>query len=105
MEGARYSVISTVTERDAKAREECLEHYGYDCQVCGANFSDIYGKLGEDYIHDHHRDDLATSRARHKVSPIRDLVPLCPNCHAMIHKEKPAMAVDKLKQIYERRQS
>ncbi|MDN3685949.1 hypothetical protein QW180_29945 [Vibrio sinaloensis] len=36
----------------------------------------------------HHRIDLASIQGIHRVDPLRDLIPLCPNCHAMIHKEK-----------------
>lgn len=100
-EGRRFSVISTAIERDSFARERCLSYFGYSCQVCGMNFEKVYGEIGNDYIHVHHRIDLAHRNEEHVIDPIKDLVPLCPNCHAMVHTEKPAMAVEKLKQIYE----
>lgn len=102
-EGKRFSVTSTAIERDSSARERCLRHFGCFCQVCGMNFEEVYGEIGKDYIHVHHRIDLARRDGVHIICPKSDLVPLCPNCHAMVHTEKPAMAVEKLKEIYEAR--
>ncbi|NUY55240.1 HNH endonuclease [Salinivibrio sp. EAGSL] len=101
-EGKRYSVLSTAIERDRSAREKCIRHFGCNCQVCGMNFQNLYGDIGRDYIHVHHRVDLAHSDGERIINPETDLVPLCPNCHAMIHTDKPAMSVEKLKEIYNR---
>jgi len=100
-EGKRYSVTSTAIERDSSAREKCLNHFGYSCRVCSINFEEEYGEIGKHYIHVHHRIDLAHRDGVHVINPEIDLVPLCPNCHAMVHTEKPAMSVEKLKSIYE----
>lgn len=103
-EGKRYSVTSTAIERDSSAREKCINHFGCFCQVCGINFEEIYGEIGKNYIHVHHRIDLAHRDGEHTIDPKKDLVPLCPNCHAMVHTKKPAMEVEKLKLIYEAKQ-
>lgn len=100
-EGKRYSVNSTAIERDNLARKRCLEHYGFSCNVCSINFKKAYGKIGKNYIHVHHRVDIAYSDGEHIIDPIKDLVPLCPNCHAMVHTATPAMPVEELKLIYE----
>ena len=100
LEGRRFSVISTVTERDRVARDECLRIYGYSCQVCRMNFERTYGEIGKGYIHVHHRIDLSHRSGVHSIDPRTDLIPLCPNCHAMVHKDKPAMSIEKLKDIY-----
>lgn len=102
-EGKRFSVNSTAIERDSLARRKCLENFGFNCDVCKINFEDAYGEMGKNYIHVHHRVDLAQTVGEHIIDPIRDLVPLCPNCHAMVHTEKPAMSVEKLKLVYESR--
>ena len=99
-EGKRYSVSSTAIERDGSARKKCLEHFGYSCNVCTINFKEEYGEIGENYIHVHHRVDIAHFSGEHIIDPAKDLIPLCPNCHAMVHTEKPAMSIDKLKSIY-----
>ncbi|EGA72292.1 HNH endonuclease [Vibrio sinaloensis DSM 21326] len=98
-EGARFSVISTAIERNPAARKKCIEHYGYTCAACDINMESKYGRIGKNFIHVHHRIDLASIQGIHRVDPLRDLIPLCPNCHAMIHKEKPAMPLEKLRAI------
>jgi hypothetical protein len=103
-EGERYEIRTTSIERSRHAREACIAHYRALCFVCGFDFKAVYGSHGEGYIHVHHREDLAQSKGRHEVDPVRDLVPLCPNCHAMVHwKRKVAMAVDDLKELMRRR--
>ncbi|MCD4726593.1 MAG: HNH endonuclease [Pirellulales bacterium] len=99
VEGATHKVVMDAYERDPKARAECLSHYGKSCVVCRLTFADFYGELGEDYIHVHHLRDLAQIKRSHKVDPIKDLRPVCPNCHAMLHQTKPAMPIKKLQDI------
>lgn len=103
-EGRRYSVTSTAIERDKVARSKCLAHYGYTCQVCLINFEQEYGEIGKNYIHVHHRIDLASRNGEHTIDPIQDLIPLCPNCHAMVHTQKPAMSIEKLRSTYKAHQ-
>ena len=82
-------------ERNAQARIDCLTHFGDEiCQCCGINFVELFGELGR-ILHCHHREDLAI-RGEGIVDGVRDLVPVCPNCHAMLHFEKPAIPVSKL---------
>ena len=104
-EGKRYSVNSTAIERDSSARRRCLEHFGYSCNVCSINFEEEYGEIGKNYIHVHHRVDIMYTDGEHVIDPTKDLIPLCPNCHAMVHTEKPAMPIEKLKLIYEAHQA
>ena len=100
-EGKRFSVTSTAIERDSSARKRCIDYFGCVCQVCGMNFEKVYGVIGKCYIHVHHRVDLAHTDGEHIIDPAKDLIPLCPNCHAMVHTEKPAMTVENLRKIYE----
>ena len=96
-EGERYEVRSTAIERCPAARQACLDHHGVACAVCTFDFEQEYGELGAGYIHVHHRSDLSLSDGIREVDPVRDLVPLCPNCHAMVHRARPAMDIDELK--------
>lgn len=100
-EGKRFSVTSTAIERSPAAREACLAHYGYkyECEACGFNFERAYGEHGKHYIHVHHRVELASSKGPMYTDPSKDLVPLCPNCHAMVHRGKGTMPVEELKRI------
>lgn len=99
VEGTVRLVAVNAYERNPKARQACLDHFGVACVVCGFNFSDRYGDIGEGFIHVHHLKDLATVGGEYEVDPIRDLRPVCPNCHAMLHVEKPAMSIESLRSI------
>ncbi|RXG31863.1 HNH endonuclease [Leeuwenhoekiella marinoflava] len=98
-EGLTRQVIVNSYERNQLARQECIEHYGFTCQVCDFNFKNAYGELGQDFIHVHHVIDIATIGKKYTVDPKKDLIPVCPNCHAMLHKRKPAYTVSELKNI------
>ncbi len=84
-------------ERNQIARMKCIEHFGYKCQICEFDFERNYGLLGKDYIHVHHIVPLSEIKDNYKVNPITDLIPLCPNCHAIIHRTRPALSINELK--------
>jgi 5-methylcytosine-specific restriction enzyme A len=86
-------------ERDPEARRACLDHYGYRCQACKKTMSEIYGNLGDAYIHVHHKVPLSDIREEYQVDPIRDLVPVCPNCHAMLHRSRTVLSVEELAEM------
>jgi 5-methylcytosine-specific restriction protein A len=96
-EGKVKQVLVNSYERNPVARKKCIEHYGLNCQVCDFNFKDAYGDLGKDFIHVHHVVDIATIGNEYSINPIKELIPVCPNCHAMLHKKKPAFSINELK--------
>ena len=98
-EGALTRVEVNRYERDRRARKTCLSHWGYRCSVCDFSFQDCYGPLGEDFIHVHHTIELSLVPPDYQVDPVADLRPVCPNCHAMLHRTRPAMTIDALKKI------
>lgn len=67
--------------------------------VCGFNFSKFYGKIGEGFIHVHHLQELSSIGHEYEVDPIEDLRPVCPNCHAMLHLETPAISIERLRDM------
>jgi hypothetical protein len=87
-EGAKKSVKVNVYERNKGARKKCIEHYGAKCIICGFNFSETYDGIGYGFIHVHHIKPLSEINEEYKVDPINDLIPVCPNCHSVIHKSK-----------------
>ena len=97
IEGLKKRVHVNRYERDLVARRKCLHHYGPRCQVCDTNFRDFYGPIGEDFIHVHHLVPLSSISTEYVVDPIRDLRPVCPNCHAMLHRNKPPFSIETLK--------
>jgi 5-methylcytosine-specific restriction protein A len=69
--------------------------------VCGLDFGERYGALGEGFIHVHHLTELASIGREYEVDPVRDLRPVCPNCHAMLHRTDPALSPEELRAILE----
>ncbi len=96
-EGAARQILVNAYERSPKARKKCLEHYGYSCAVCSFSFEEKYGAIGKHFIHVHHLISLAEIDGRYKVDPLKDLRPICPNCHAMIHSKKPMFSIGELR--------
>lgn len=97
-EGLPYTVNVTRYERSSLNRAACLEIYGTICKVCSIDFGDVYGEIGEGYIHVHHKIPLSEIKESYIVDPEKDLVPVCPNCHAMLHKKSPPFTIEELKQ-------
>ena len=85
-EGEVLQRMASFYERDPRAREACLAKLGYKCVVCSIDFSTVYGAVGEKFIHVHHIVPLS-ARSRSSETRINELVPVCPNCHAMLHRQ------------------
>ena len=96
-EGGANQVIQTRYERNPYARKACIKYYGYSCSVCDFNFEKEYGALGKDFIHVHHLIQISATGQR-EVDPVKDLRPVCPNCHAMLHRKIPALTLESLKE-------
>lgn len=86
-EGSKKTVTVNSYERNPKARSECINKYGVNCTVCGFNFEAIYGKRGKGFIHVHHLTPVSDIGDEYEINPITDLRPVCPNCHAMLHRK------------------
>lgn len=92
-EGATRQVVVNAYERSAAARQRCIEHYGACCSVCNFDFASMYGEVGTGYIHVHHVQPLASVGRHYEVDPVEDLRPVCPNCHAIIHRRTPPYTI------------
>ncbi|MBU1405163.1 MAG: HNH endonuclease [Proteobacteria bacterium] len=102
-EGAKKSIIVNVYERDPSARKACINHWGAKCIVCGFDFESAYGEIGKGFIHVHHLVPLSSIGKRYKIDPIKELRPICPNCHSMIHRErKKILTVEALRKVLKR---
>ncbi len=98
-EGAAKQIIVNAHERNSGARRICLEFYGTNCSVCNFNFKDGYGEIGGNFIHVHHLKPLSEIGKEYELNPIQDLRPVCPNCHAMLHKRKPPFSIEELRKM------
>ena len=96
-EGASRTVAVNAYERDPRARKACIAHYGTTCCVCGLDFGLVYGERGQGFIHVHHLVPLAKIGKGYVVDPLKDLRPVCPNCHAMLHRGTEVLSVEDLK--------
>lgn len=101
IEGAKKQITVNAYERSASARQKCIEDHGCYCAVCGLDFTCLYGDLGEGFIHVHHIKPLSEIDSEYRLDPIKDLIPVCPNCHAMIHQTKPIKGISEMKRIVE----
>lgn len=99
LEGAKKTITVNIYERDANARTACLRRWGLRCAVCSFDFKTKYGELGEGYIHVHHLRPLSEVGTAYELDPVRDLRPVCPNCHAMLHRRTPALDIAALQEI------
>lgn len=95
-EGARKTIEVNVYERDPNARRKCLAHWGTICVVCSFDFAERYGELGEGFTHVHHLRPLGEVGEGYELDPVADLRPVCPNCHAMLHRKRPALTIEEL---------
>lgn len=100
LEGTPRQMTAQVYERNRGARQKCIEHYGTRCVVCGHTLEEMYGMAGTGLIHVHHVRELSSIGEQHEVDPIKDLRPVCPNCHAIIHTRKPAYSIEEVRTFY-----
>ena len=88
-EGEKIHVEFEVAHRNQALRQACIDKYGYQCQCCGMNFADMYGEeLGNSFIEVHHLKMISTYDESKPNDYVENLVPLCSNCHSMIHHGK-----------------
>lgn len=100
-EGKEEIVKHKRYERNPINRELCLSIKGYKCSVCGFDFEKTYGSIGKHFIEVHHIKPVSTIGEGYIIDPIKDLVPLCSNCHSMAHKKNPPYTVAELVKILE----
>lgn len=101
-EGSTKTVSVNAYERSREARDKCIAHYKAICAVCDVNFEERYGEVAKGFIHVHHLVPLSEIKAEYKVDPIKDLRPVCPNCHAVIHYGGKLRSIEEVKELMHR---
>jgi len=95
--------VSTVQvsryERDPDARRICLAFHGTSCAACGFSFESAYGGSAPEALAVHHVVPPEMLGSGYQLDPIADLIPLCPNCHAVAHSVNPPRTVSELRNM------
>lgn len=100
-EGTEKEVSSIIYERHPKAREACLKAYGNKsiCQICGKEVKYVNGESAIDVIEVHHITPISEIKETYIINPLRDLIPICPTCHTLIHKRNPCYTPEEAREI------
>ena len=101
-DGRTIEYFGTRYERNSLNRAKAIEFHGVTCKACCFNFEKVYGKRGKDFIEVHHIKPLFTNEEAVDINPETDLIPLCSNCHRMVHRKKDdVLTLDGLKKLIE----
>jgi hypothetical protein len=106
-EGQEQSVTQSVRRRSRRLRSYAVAYYSnadgtINCAGCCFEATRVYGYELSGLIEIHHTKPIAL--AGNTVKPlreaVRDVVPLCPNCHRVVHaKAGQLLAVTELKAL------
>ncbi|WP_085592316.1 HNH endonuclease [Pseudomonas sp. B14(2017)] len=97
-EGSKTSYFGTRYERRKDLRVKAIAIHGLDCKACGFDFEQAYGEHAKGFIHVHHVVPISDFGGEKAVNPETDLVTLCANCHAVVHRKRDkTLSVDELK--------
>lgn len=98
-EGGQFSEVVQKYERSRYNRALCLKYYGFMCRGCGDRLAEKYGPIGTDVIHVHHIVPVSQMGGSYQLNPIKDLIPLCPNCHTIVHRKTSVLEIETLKAL------
>lgn len=98
-EGNLSQTLVNKYERHPLNRAACIQLKGTSCAVCDFNFKETYGSLGEGFIHIHHLTPVSQLGSDYVIDPVKDLVPVCPNCHYMLHRRTPPLTIEELRKV------
>lgn len=101
-EGTPSEIKAIRYERNPINRQLCLHRQGYNCAICGINFKDVYGDIGYHFIEVHHKMPVSMMTPEYQFDVDKDLIPICSNCHSMVHRRNPPYTVEEIKSIIER---
>lgn len=102
-EGAVLFRIHRDRERNAtlirRRKEAALRQDGtLRCEVCGFDFSRVYGPLGKGYVECHHTTPVSQLRPR-QTTKLADLALVCSNCHRILHRGGSTLTVEALREV------
>lgn len=90
--------------RDA-AIDSFLKNYGaLSCNICTFNYEITYGEVGKGFIEVHHKRPIYMYEGADQVKTIeqaiKNLAPVCANCHRIIHRTRPPFTIEQVANIY-----
>lgn len=102
-EGKKKLRTHICRERNYKVIKEAKDRYKKNngkliCQICNFDFEQIYGEIGKDFIEGHHIVPVSELNEGDKTK-VEDIVLVCSNCHKMLHRKRPWLKPDQLKDI------
>lgn len=101
-EGRYLYRMHVMRERNPKAviaaKQEAEKHGNLRCCVCGFDFGKVYGDLGKGFIECHHTKPISEYR-KGETTRMEDLALVCSNCHRMLHRHKPLLTPEELREI------
>jgi len=99
IEGATSRVVVNRFERNREGRSVCLKAHGFSCKVCGIILEATYGPVGKEAIHVHHLVPISRMRKKYRLNPKKHLVPICPNCHYIVHRREPPFTLIQVRRM------
>lgn len=102
-EGKESWILHRKSERNAEVVRIAKERFKMmdplmRCQVCSFSFAERYGAHGIGYIEAHHALPVSEMPDNHMTKP-EDLIMVCSNCHVMLHRKRPWLSHDSLKNL------
>jgi len=102
-EGKEFYILHKSKERDPDlsktAKEQRLKSdSNLCCDVCGFSFAEKYGEHGNGFIEAHHTYPISQLKEETKTR-IEDIALVCSNCHRMLHRRRPWLSMDELKNL------
>lgn len=103
-EGKVKERLHKYKERNPKVIKEAKdkfkkEHGKLYCQVCGFDFEEVYGEIGQDYIEGHHTKPVSELK-EDDATNVNDILLVCSNCHRMLHRKRPCLTKEELIDLY-----
>jgi hypothetical protein len=99
VEGAIRQVSVNAYERNRDAVRKCKQYHGACCIICKFDFGSVYGPEFDGFIHVHHLRPLSEIGREYIIDPKKDLKPVCPNCHAVIHHGGKLRDIDEVRRL------
>lgn len=105
-EGRQQTKQHIVRERNPMLVREAKQKFKREhggklyCEICGFDFSVVYGDIGEDYIEIHHIKPISKMKEGERTN-LNDVAVICSNCHRIIHRKKPWLTIEQVKKCLE----